>query len=399
MQHRILVLRELVGIPGGPEEEQSYQANLEECLSAKGRALADGDLLAAGHAARGSAESYRRLGAIAKAADEYALAVRLFRAAGNGRGLAWTLFANGNLLRQRSEFAAARATLAEALALARPSRDLGLVAYVMAGVAETTRILGDFPRAYREHIAAWRLFKALDDVRGTIWALEGVGQILRHAGSTSTALRHFSRAKQLATACNDARGLAYALKCRAECLADLGQPDAALDEARLAVKLFERIGLKVGLGYAYKALGDILRSAGHQSTALSGYLLAADIFLALSDARGFAYALNGVARLQLATGEHENATALFSYASSYFESTGIKLGARQSVNSLRRVQGAGLLSRQRFRDVVHAARSGQLRLTLPGPSSAPLGNGPAVYPRSALAGSLLLASASTGREA
>lgn len=327
-QNRV-VLREFGGIRGGPTEETSFSANLEECLTAKARALADGDRAQAGHASRGAAESYRRLGRLDAAAQEYGQAIELFQTTTDVLGHAWSLFALGNLRRQQSDFGSARRAQSRALTIARFCGDPGLVAYALAGLAETTRILGDYPAAYREHLEAWRHFRALGDVRGTVWALEGVGQILKNVGNVPGALRHFDKAKRLASASNDVRGLGYALKCRGECLALLGDGQAAEEEVRLAVQLFKSMQIVTGLAYSQKALGDILIGTGQGAAAFGWYQQAMATFLACEDARGVAYTVNGIARVFLAGGDLERSAVALAHSGAYFRAAHVQLGITQ----------------------------------------------------------------------
>lgn len=363
MQKRAaIVLREFAGIRGGPTEEASYEANLHECLFAKRCASANGDFTGAGHAARGAAECYRRLGHLNEAAQEYEAAVGFFRTCADSKGLAWTLFAFASLLRQKSRFPAAFDALFESMTLARSCRDPGLAAYVIAGIAETSRILGHYRRAYQQHLAAHCIFRSLDDSRGVVWALEGIGQMLKNTGRLREALEHFAEAKKIAAAANDVRGLAYALKCHAECLSGLGHPQTAIDEALWAVQIFESIGLKVGLGYALKSLGDILRDRREQSTALERYHQAAEVFLRAGDARGLAYTLNGMGFLFGIQGEAGTAAACFGHAANYFSDAELHFGQTQNTNGLRDLATRHALGRSQMRDILQSSFAGQMPL-------------------------------------
>lgn len=362
MRRDTLILRELSGIRGRPAEEASYEANLRECLVAKRCASAEGDLTGAGHAARGAAECYRRLGRHQEATHEYRTAAELFRTAGNARGLAWTLLSFSNLLRQRSQFQAALKSLSGCIKLAQSSRDAGLLGYVVAGIAETTRILGDYPLARRQHLEAYGIFRSLNDTRGIVWALEGIGQILKNTGRLRQALEHFTEAKKIAAAAKDLRGLAYALKCHAESLSGLGHPQSAVEEAMFAVQIFESIGLKVGLGYGLKSLGDIFRASGNSEAGLKSYLRAAEVFSQGNDARGLAYTFNGIGFLLGSLGAADSAAACFGQAASYFKDSELRFGQTQNRSGLRDLATRHQLSRSQMRGIVQASQAGQMAL-------------------------------------
>lgn len=364
MQRSTIILRELTGIRGRPAEEASYEANLRECLLAKRCAAAEVDLTGAGHAARGAAECYRRLGQHEEATHEYRTAVEFFITAGDVKGLAWTLLSFSNLLRQKSQFRAALEILSECMRLSQSCRDAGLVAYVVAGTAETTRILGHYRLAKRQHLEAYDIFRSLDDSRGIVWALEGIGQMLKCTGRLQEALEHFTEAKKIATAANDLRGLAYALKCRAESLSGLGHRQTAVEEAMTAVQIFESIGLRVGLGYGLKSLGDILRAGGENEAALENYRQAVEVFSQVNDGRGLAYTFNGIGFLFRSLGAADSAAACFGQAASYFKDSELRFGQTQNRTGLQDLGTRHQLSREQLREIVQASHAGQM--VLPG---------------------------------
>lgn len=359
-KHSGIILREFTGIHAGPTEENSYEANLQECLTAKAGASAGADMVAAGHAARGAAECYRRLGRLSEAANEYQSAAQSFRMAGNPRGLAWTLYTYSNLLRQQSDFMAAFNALSESQILAASCNDPYLAAYIIAGVAETNRIVGNYPIAEQQHLKAFGLFRQMEDRRGIVWALEGIGQILKNTGRIGAALNHFAEAKKLATEANDLRGLAYALKCHAECLVRLGHHDTAMEESLLAVQLFDNIGLKIGFAYALKSVGDICHASGNHADALIKYRAAAQVFSRSQDARGFAYALNGIGSVLSETGCSEDAGICFTHAVNYFKNTGLGFGQSQSSARLARLVGRRQLNSRLVQEIMAAGTDGSL---------------------------------------
>ncbi len=362
MHRNAIILRELAGIRGRPVGEASYESNLGACLLAKRCASAEADMMGAGHAARGAAECYRRLGRHEEAAQEYRVAAEFFRTAGDAKGLAWTLLSFSNLLRQKSQFRAALETLSTCMWLSHLCQDAGLVAYVIAGTAETSRILGNYRLAKRQHLEAYDIFRSLDDSRGIVWALEGVGQMLKNTGRLREALEHFTQAKKIATAANDLRGLAYALKCRAESLSGLGHSQTAVEEASLAVQVFESIGLKVGLGYGLKSLGDILRARGENEMALESYRRAVEVFSQASDGRGLAYTFNGIGFLFDSLGAADTAAACFGHAASYFTDLELRFGQSQNRTGLRNLRTRHQLSRRQLREIVQASHAGQMAL-------------------------------------
>ena len=351
---KTIVLREFSGVQSAPTEEVPYDEALRACLTAKTASLDSGDLVSAGYAAKGAAECYRRLGLLRHARIECDAAVKAFQRADDSRGLGWALFASGNLLRQQSDFIGAYRSLSHALTIAQITRTPGLGAYALAGIAETTRIVGDYKHAHRQHLAAYRVFRAAGDVRGEVWALEGVGQILRNCGRPNLARRHFDKAKRLAVAGNDARGLAYAVKCHGECLAELGHFESGAEEVSAAVTLFAHLGFQVGLGYSLKALGDVRLRRGDLDSAAKAYMAAVSVFQPMDDARGLAYATNGLAAVQSRRGGGAQAAQLYIATHAYFAEAGVQFGVAKSRAGIRHLRAVGLITAPQLKAIIDA---------------------------------------------
>ena len=94
---KILVM-EFDSIKADLRPDLPYDIALQECLLAKNIALSKGDIDAAGHASKGVAECYRRLGQIDKAVQEYNSAQDFFQETKNISGIAWTDWTTANLL-------------------------------------------------------------------------------------------------------------------------------------------------------------------------------------------------------------------------------------------------------------------------------------------------------------
>ena len=140
------------------------------------------------------------------------------------RGLAWTYWATGNHFRQSSNYLLADENLKLALDLAKQARDSRCYVYALAGIAENSRIRGEYSIALAQHYRALGWFRRLEDARGVVWALEGIAQMYKNKGNYGIASRLFRYSASLARMSGDLRGLGYALKGLGESTFLAGDP-------------------------------------------------------------------------------------------------------------------------------------------------------------------------------
>lgn len=321
-----IILPEFSGLKTGPIEESNYTEMLAVCVVARNNAKHRGDFIGAGHASRGMAECYRRLGRLSDAEAEYEIALNIFSEFEDQSGSAWTMWALANLRRQQGNFRSAIWLLRAACKASPGLRDLRLAAYATAGLAETVRILGDYPQAEKLHDQALSMFRRMEDIRGVIWALEGTAQMMRLQGRHHEALDNFSSALKLAAASNDQRGLAYAFKCRAETLSNLRHHASALHDIQIAICMFRNLGYSQGLAYAWLAQGDIFRTVKDETGSFAAYQNALKIFESLHDPRGIAYSQLSLASCYSSASFHDRAEFILRQAHSYFVKAGIRIG-------------------------------------------------------------------------
>ena len=94
-----IVIAEFENIKGNLKSDLPYDIALQECKAAKENALSVGNPDAAGHASKGLAECYRRVGQIDNAIQEYKTAIQFFKRQKNLAGIAWTKWGTANIFK------------------------------------------------------------------------------------------------------------------------------------------------------------------------------------------------------------------------------------------------------------------------------------------------------------
>jgi len=282
-------IREFKNIDIGIETKPSYDVLLQESSSARKIANVQGNTNTAGYACVGMAESYRRLGMVSSAAEEHRNALAHFSETKNISGLAWANWSGANISRQQGDYKKSVIQLKQSVYYSHISREVDCEHYSVAGLAESTRILGDYGISYRQHLYAYKLFLKQKDYRGVVWAYEGVAQILKNTGHIDQAARLFSDAIMIARQISDLRGLGYALKCFGECCALQGNYAKGLHYTQSSKSIFHEINHKTGLAYSLKATADIYRDSYQYDKALDEYDKADLLFSQMGDRRGMAY--------------------------------------------------------------------------------------------------------------
>jgi len=333
---KILVM-EFDNIKADLRPDLPYDIALQECLLAKDIALSKGDFNTAGHACKGVAECYRRLGHINKAIQEYGSALDFFQETKNLSGIARTKWATANVLRQQCEYIRSINLLNDAYQDALIIKDYLCVAYSLAGIAETTRILGDYAVSISQHSRALGIFNRLQDYRGIVWAYEGIAQMHKNCGNIKKALRLFGISLRIAEETKDMRGVGYALKGIGEIFGIMGSYQDAINHLMMALLLFEEIKLKIGQAYTHKTMGDTYLRCAKYENAISNYNKAFTKFEESKDQRGIAYVTEGIGDLNRKIGFFEEATKHYLDSQAFFKEQRIRYGFLSSSMALRKL--------------------------------------------------------------
>jgi len=277
----------------------SYQDILTECLFEKKIGITLTDEKTAGYAAIAAAECYRRLGKKKQAILNTKFSIECFTEIGNKSGIALAYWEKGTIHRHEADYFKAIKELNKSYLLSKQSGDVDISVYSLAGVAETTRILGYYDISIKQHNEVYNLFQKLNDYRGIVWALEGIAQIQKNRDMPHMSLKLFIEASKIAKSIGDLRGLAYALKGIGGILALYRNYEMALKQTRESIKIFKLINYPVGQGFSMITAADIHRRKGSYGASINFYEQAIDIFESISDRRGLAFANYELGKLWL----------------------------------------------------------------------------------------------------
>ena len=327
-----LIVLEYEHLKSHIKSDISYDSSLINCIQEKQNALDKNDLKTAGFAAIGAAESFRRIGNFEKSLEQLKDSIDYFFEINDCSGMASAFLSKANIARQQCRYSEAIDLLTSAYSMACNSNYVRCAAYSMAGIAETTRICGNYKLSLRQHLYALKLFSLLNDMRGVVWAYEGVAQMYKNIGELHTSLKLFQEAETIASYIQDKRGLAYALKCKGEILGELFLVDDALNCLSNSIIKFKELNYKVGLGYAYKALADIYRKTKKYDLALENYENSFRYFSQMKDYRGIGYVKIGLGKLYAENKLVEDARHYLFSSKSIFENAHIRLGMTQANN-------------------------------------------------------------------
>ena len=320
------IIQEFKNIDVGIDTKPSYAVLLDESASAKKIARIQGQTNTAGYACIGMAESYRRLGKICNASVQHRDALEHFIETKNNSGLAWAYWNGANISRQKGDYLESIKKLRKSIYFSKISSELDCEHYAVAGLAECTRILGDYKISYLQHLYAYNLFLSIRDYRGVVWAYEGIAQILKNSGQIDKAMRLFAEAITISYKIADFRGLGYAFKCFGECCALRGKLAESLFYLQRGELVFRDIHHKIGLAYTLKATADVFRDYFQYDEAQAKYDEAEKLFAEIEDNRGLAYVDASKGILSLKNANYEAASICFTRSMRIFEQMNVVYG-------------------------------------------------------------------------
>jgi len=329
MKRNLIQVAEFEGAGIDISSALDYNLALGEFNLAKEKAIQSGDLQKAGNASKSLAECYRRTGLLDSAKAEYEKAVILFTEINDISGILWTKWAKANFLRQTCDYYESDKILNEIIGQLIKNKDIKGVCYALSGIAENTRIRGDYKLALSQHFYILKLYEQQKDYRGIVWAKEGIAQIYKNQKNHHAAYQLFDFCIQIAEFSMDIRGLGYAYKGAGESIGYMGQKIKSLLLLEKSIQTFKKINFVTGEAYALKSMGDIeLYYRSYISSHLY-YLNSLQLFEQYKDFRGKAYVKKGLGDYFALTGNKDEALNNYLFAKSVFQEKNIKYGLRE----------------------------------------------------------------------
>jgi len=318
---------EFAGLGADLSAGTSYADALTVCRAVASAGMRSGDLAAYARAERAAAECCRRLGKVRSAEEGFQRAARCYWQLGHREEYARTLWFHANLKRQLGDFRGSIHQLHRARALFEQGKVPSLEAYLLAGLAESARILGHYSIAERYHIAAGAMFRQLGDVRGVLWAREGLAQIRKCEGRFNEAYALFSAAASLAQQIGDRRAEGWGLRGMGEVLGQVGETDRARVFLLKALSSFEDGSCVVGKAFVLLSLAKLGGRTGREGEAAQLFAAAKCAFQEASDERGLAYLAQALGDYHSEAGRRDIGVEVSRTALQWFRDRGVKHGA------------------------------------------------------------------------
>jgi tetratricopeptide (TPR) repeat protein/transcriptional regulator with XRE-family HTH domain len=242
-----------------------------------------------------------------RAAAQYQTALRAARRAGDVPGQAGALDELGLLQQLTSDYPAATATLAQAVALYEELGDKPGQAYALNHLGLVQQDTGDYRAAMASHERALALARDAGDPLAEAVSLTDLALVQQQTGDFEPAAAGYQRALALLRAVGSEFDEADVLCELGGVYRQTGDYAAAEASQRQALELFRRIGDRLGQGWALDELSLVQQETGDYPAAAASVAEAIELFRDLGNRHAVAMALNSRGELSARTSATEEA--------------------------------------------------------------------------------------------
>jgi predicted ATPase len=263
-----------------------------------------------------------QLGDPAAAVRRLTESAELAAALGDRQGLGLAAQYLGLLALSQGEGVAARARLAESVALFQAVADDWNLANALFILGDA--VARDDPEAARAHYEeSLTRFRRLGDPWGIAWPLTGLGGIALQRGEYATARALFAEGLELRRALRDRWGIAISLTSLGEAARQDGDLVSAASFLADGLALFREIGDLERVAWALHALGRVAEGQGNTTDA--GTFFAESLALRREQAHrpGMAASLAGLGRVAATAGAPERAARFLAAAAAMRDAGGV----------------------------------------------------------------------------
>jgi tetratricopeptide (TPR) repeat protein len=204
------------------------------------------------------------------------------------------LIKNAEVLRDKTQYMEALRVFKSALSISRKKGDVSGILDATLGIADISRMTGNFDAAINNYEEALEACEALGRTLTAADCMVGMGLSLRAIGMWKEALRFVSAAKKTYRKEKDKRGAAFSLWAEAGVQRVAGNIGKAITLFKEANGLFASVRFDPGIAYSLCGLGGAHRIAGKYEESLSYYRKANQMFGRLKDKFGTAYSHCGI---------------------------------------------------------------------------------------------------------
>jgi len=249
-----------------------------------------------------------------QAAAQYQTALNAARRAGDRPGQAGALDELGLLQQLTGDYAAATATLAQAVALYAELGDQRGQAYALNHLGLVHQDTGEFRAATASHQQALALAREAGDRLAEAVSITDLGQVQQVTGDYSAAIASHRQALAMFQSLNSPFDQADATCQLGFDEWALGNYPAAAAWHHQALDLFRRLGDRLGQAWAIGGLGEVQLATADYQGASRNLTKAMELHRELGQRHSEAVLLNSLGDLSLATSATEDAYRLYSQA-------------------------------------------------------------------------------------
>ena len=237
------------------------------------------DLKAKGGAAHARiGRLYRDTGRLDDAGKHLDVALALFEAARDERGVASTVDDMGKLSWLRGDYAAALESTKKALAARRRLGDRRSIALSLNNLGLVYQDSGKFNLALDSFEQALRIRREIGDLVGVTITLNNLGTVAQDQRDDARAQALFQEAYEVAKETGDRHRIALVLTNLGETETRLGAPDRAIRFLKEAEEICDELGDKLGLAEAVRGLGKAYLAQREYTKAREAIAKAIDFF-------------------------------------------------------------------------------------------------------------------------
>lgn len=240
----------------------------------------------------------------------------------------------GTVLKFIGRWQAAEERYRQALALAEPTQDEGLLASCLQALGALWRSRGDYQAALNWLMRARQGFEACADRAGLSNVLVEIGNVYYQQGEYSTARSHLEESLTLAQALGDRPGMALArhsLGSVAYSQADYARAQADYEES---LALRQELGDRWGMANSFNNLGNVAYVQGEYETAQARYEKSLALRREVGDKWGMAASLNNLGIVPYHQGDFAAAQRFWEESLALRHDLGDKWGTAHSIDNL-----------------------------------------------------------------
>ncbi len=266
------------------------------------------------------ADIYRISGDFDKAISKYSEVIEICDAVGFDRTKADAIVGIALSLRAKGLWKEALDNIKVAISFYKKKKDKKGVAFSLWAEGGVLRVKGDITSAIAKFNESMEIFSSIRFKSGIGYALCGLGGAKRMAGNNAESMDNYKKANKIFTELNDKFGIAYSFCGIGNAYRMKNDFDIAMDFFLKASSLYKEFNDIVSHSYTLWSIANVLKMKGIFLDAINYLNIALKNFKKTKDNRGIAYCMLTRGEIDLIEGKYKQAEKLFNLALEITES-------------------------------------------------------------------------------